>query len=147
MIPQRPSPAGLHYPPEQHGDLPVLVLPSHYQMLEPVSDIPDRTAIPGNLPKSNLESNSQWGNRSVPPQRIVSQIQTGQLQSAAASPGVLRGDTGEISCMYIVCTTVFKQTNAGNLVFSCTPGQYTRKGHAPVIYLDVDVGSCINKHA
>ncbi len=36
----------------------------------------------------NLESNSQWGNRNVLPQRIASQSLTGRLQ---------RGDTGEIS--------------------------------------------------
>ncbi len=42
--------------------------------------------------------------------------------------------------LYIVCTIVFKQTNACNLVFSCTPGQYTRKGHVPVIYVDVEWG-------
>ncbi len=49
------------------------------QMLEPASDIPDRSAIPGNFPKSYVESNSQWGNKSVSPQRIASQTQTGQL--------------------------------------------------------------------
>ncbi len=51
-----------------------------------------------NLPKSYLESNNQWGNRSVPSERIGSQTQNGQLQPAAASPGVLRGETGEMSC-------------------------------------------------
>ncbi len=42
------------------------------------------------------------------------------------------------AALYIVCIIVFKQTNACNLVFSCTPGQYTWKGHVPVIYVDVD---------
>ncbi len=67
MIPQRPTPAGLHYHPEQHGVVQILILPLHHQMLEPASDIPERSAISGNFPKLNVESNSQWGNRSVPP--------------------------------------------------------------------------------
>ncbi len=101
------------------------------------------SAIPGNLPKSNVESNIQWGNRSVPPLRIASQTQIGQLQSAAASPGVLRGDTGEMSCTFQSAQLFLKQTNASNLVFSCTPGQYTGKGHVPVIYVDVNVDDYI----
>ncbi len=92
-----------NYPSEDNISMPTLFsrttwrhTSSHSSLAQ--SDIPDRSAIPGNLLKSYVESNSQWGNRSVPPQRIASQTQTGQLQSAAASPGVLRGDTREMSC-------------------------------------------------
>ncbi len=38
----------------------------------------------------------------------------------------------------ILTILAFKQTNACNLVLSCTPGQYTGKGHVPVIYVDVE---------
>ncbi len=31
------------------------------------------------------------------------------------------------------------------MVFSCTPGQYTWKGHVPVIYVDVDVDTKLLK--
>ncbi len=73
MIPQKPTPAGLNYSAEQMGGIPVLVLHWHNQVLEPASGIPDKIVISGNLPKSYMESNIQWGNRCVPHWRVTSQ--------------------------------------------------------------------------
>ncbi len=78
--------------PEQRGGIPVLVLPSHNQMLEPASDIPDRSAISGNLAELYVESHSQWGNRTWPPESSISDPDRAAA-AAVATPSVLRGDT------------------------------------------------------